>query len=56
VADELAGAFALGEPVRGAYLHRWWVGRDLRAAEEELIAAGSLPATGARVVGIRRGG
>jgi SAM-dependent methyltransferase len=56
VTDELAGAFALGEPVRGAYLHRWWVGRDLRAAEEELIAAGSLPATGARVVGIRRGG
>jgi SAM-dependent methyltransferase len=56
VMDELAAGFALGEPVRGPYLHRWWVGQGLRAAEEELIAAGSLPATGARVVGIRRGG
>jgi SAM-dependent methyltransferase len=56
VTGELGDGFALGEPVRGAYLHRWWVGKDLRAAEEELIAAGSLPATGARVVGIRRGG
>ena len=56
VMDELAGGFALGEPVRGPYLHRWWVGKGLRPAEEELIAAGSLPATGARVVGVRRGG
>ena len=54
VMDELAGGFALGEPVRGPYLHRWWVGEGLRRAEEQLIATGSLPATGARLVGIRR--
>jgi SAM-dependent methyltransferase len=54
VLDELAGGFAIGEPVRGPYLHRWWVGEGLRGAEEELIATGSLPATGARLVGIRR--
>jgi SAM-dependent methyltransferase len=52
--EELAGGFALGEPVRGPYLHRWWVGEGLRRAEEQLIATGSLPATGARLVGIRR--
>ena len=54
VMGELAGGFALGEPVRGPYLHRWWVGEGLRRAEEQLIATGSLPATGARLVGIRR--
>ena len=54
MADALAGGFALGEPVRGAYLHRWWVGEGLREAEEQLIATGGLPATGARLVGIRR--
>ena len=54
MADALAGGFALGEPVRGAYLHRWWVGEGLRDAEEQLIATGGLPATGARLVGIRR--
>jgi SAM-dependent methyltransferase len=53
---ELAGAFALGEPVRGAYLYRWGVGEGAREAEEQLIAAGSLPATGARLVGVRRFG
>jgi SAM-dependent methyltransferase len=54
VMDELAGGFSMGEPVRGPYLHRWWVGEGLRGAEEELIATRSLPATGARLVGIRR--
>jgi SAM-dependent methyltransferase len=46
--------FALGEPVRGPYLYRWKMPADVREAEEALIAAGDLPATGARLVGIRR--
>ena len=46
--------FAFGEPVRGAYLYRWHLPSGLREPEEELIAAGRLPATGARVVGRRR--
>lgn len=46
--------FELGEPVRGAYLHRWGVPPGLREVEEQLIATGRLPATGARLVGIRR--
>jgi SAM-dependent methyltransferase len=50
----LAPWFALGEPVRGPYLHRWDLPPGLRGAEEELIAAGELPATGARLVGVRR--
>jgi SAM-dependent methyltransferase len=50
----LAPAFALGEPVRGAYLYRWDLDPALRAVEERLIADGALPATGARLVGIRR--
>jgi SAM-dependent methyltransferase len=50
----LAPAFAFGEPVRGAYLYRWDLDPALRAVEERLVAAGSLPATGARLVGIRR--
>jgi len=51
--DELGRDFALGEPVRGPYLHRWGVSVDLRSAEEQRIAAGALPATGARLVGVR---
>jgi SAM-dependent methyltransferase len=54
VMKQLAGGFAFGEPVRGSYLHRWWVGQGLRGAEEHLIATGTLPATGARLVGVRR--
>jgi SAM-dependent methyltransferase len=57
LADVLAALepwFALGVPVRGPYLHRWALEPGLRDAEERLIAAGRLPATGARVVGIRR--
>jgi len=46
--------FALGEPVRGPYLHRWHLPPGLRDAEERLIGAGRLPATGARLVGVRR--
>lgn len=51
----LAPHFALGEPVRGAYLHRWGLDPALRGAEEELIAAGRIPAVGARMVGVRAG-
>jgi len=47
--------FELGPPVRGAWLHRWNLGESLRAVEEEAIARGDLPATGARLVGRRRG-
>jgi hypothetical protein len=53
IRSALAPWFSLGEPVRGAYLYRWDLPPALRDPEEELIAAGSLPATGARLVGIR---
>ena len=46
--------FEVGEPVRGAYLYRWDMPGDFRADEEALIAAGDVPATGARLVAIRR--
>ena len=55
VRDALAPHFALGEPVRGPYLHRWHLPPGLREAEERLIGSGRLPAYGARLVGIRRG-
>jgi SAM-dependent methyltransferase len=50
----LAEWFELGEPVRGPYLYRWDMPPGLLDAEEELIATGRLPATGARLVGTRR--
>jgi SAM-dependent methyltransferase len=50
----LAEWFELGEPARGPYLYRWHVPLGLRPVEEEQIAAGQLPATGARLVGRRR--
>jgi SAM-dependent methyltransferase len=50
----LGPAFSFGEPVRGAYLYRWDLDPALRAVEERLVADGALPATGARLVGIRR--
>jgi len=46
--------FALGEPVRGPYLHRWHLPPGLRDAEERLIGEGRLPATGARLIAVRR--
>jgi SAM-dependent methyltransferase len=49
-----AGGFDVGEPVPGPYLYRWDLDPALRAVEERLIAAGELPATGARMVGVRR--
>jgi SAM-dependent methyltransferase len=48
--------FSAGEPVRGPYLHRWELPPGLRDDEEALIAAGRLPATGARLVATRRTG
>jgi len=55
VREALGPHFELGEPVRGPYLHRWHLPPGLRDAEERLIGAGALPATGARLVGVRRG-
>jgi SAM-dependent methyltransferase len=52
--EELGRFFDLEEVRRGAYLYRWKLGADLRAEEERLIAAGELPAVGARWVGVRR--
>lgn len=46
--------FAIGEPIRGPYLHRWELHPTLREPEVESIAEGLLPATGARLVAIRR--
>ena len=51
--EALGEWFALGEPVRGAYMHRWNLPPGLREEEEQLIAAGELPAFGARLVGVR---
>jgi SAM-dependent methyltransferase len=52
--EELSAHFMLGEPERRAYLYRWDLEPGVREAEEELIAAGELPATGVRLVGERR--
>jgi hypothetical protein len=53
VRAELEPWFELSEAVRVPYLYRWDMPPGVRAAEEELIAAGELPATGARFVGVR---
>jgi SAM-dependent methyltransferase len=53
VREALSEWFTLQAPVRGPYLHRWNLPPGLRDAEEELIAAGRLPATGARFAGVR---
>ena len=50
---ELGRWFELGEPVRGAYLYRWEIDPALRGAEEAEIAAGRIPATGARIIATR---
>jgi SAM-dependent methyltransferase len=54
IREALAPAFAIGEPVPGPYLYRWDLDPALRAVEEALVAQGELPATGARLVGVRR--
>ena len=54
VRGALEAGFELGPPARGPYLYRWQLPARLRATEEQLIAADLLPATGARIVGVRR--
>ena len=54
IRDELKPWFDVGEAVPGAYLYRWHIDPRLRAEEEELIAAGQIPATGSRFVAVRR--
>jgi SAM-dependent methyltransferase len=54
IREELAPWFDLGEPVPCAYLYRWPLKPELRDEEERLIAAGEIPAVGARFVAIRR--
>jgi SAM-dependent methyltransferase len=54
VRTALEERFALEETVRGPYLHRWSMPPGVREAEEQAIAAGDIPATGARMVGVRR--
>jgi SAM-dependent methyltransferase len=56
VVEALEPHFDVGTPVRGAYLYRWNLNEPLRAAEEELIAQGRLPAVGARLLAYRRPG
>jgi len=51
--EELGRWFELGEPVPGPYLYRWEIDPALRGEEETLIAAGRIPAIGARFIAIR---
>jgi SAM-dependent methyltransferase len=55
IAEALEPHFELGPPVRGPWLYTWKLGDSLRAVEAEAIARGDLQATGARLVGRRRG-
>jgi SAM-dependent methyltransferase len=54
IREELAAWFDVSEPVRGAYLYRWRIDPATRAEEEAAIAAGALPAVGARFIATRR--
>lgn len=54
VLGALEPCFEIGPPVRGPWLHYWKLGDSFRALEEDAIARGDLPATGARLVGRRR--
>jgi SAM-dependent methyltransferase len=51
--EVLSRGFRLGDVVRGAYLYRWELLEDVGEEEERLIAAGDLPAIGARFTGTR---
>jgi SAM-dependent methyltransferase len=53
IVAELRRWFDVGEPVRGPYLYRWEIDPGLRGEEEDLIAAGRIPATGARFIATR---
>ena len=54
IAAVLERHFDVGPPLRGAYLYRWNLNESLRPVEEALIAQGSLPAVGARLLAHRR--
>jgi SAM-dependent methyltransferase len=54
IVEALAAWFELGAAVRGPWLYRWDLGASFRDEEEHLIAAGRLPAVGARIVAVRR--
>ncbi len=54
IRESLTSWFDVGVPVLGPYLYRWKIDPALRGEEEELIASGSIPATGARFVAVRR--
>jgi SAM-dependent methyltransferase len=54
VTAALRSHFELGQPVRGPYLHRWELRPSLYEVEVDLIAAGRLPAVGARLVAVRK--
>jgi SAM-dependent methyltransferase len=52
--EQLAPWFDVHEAVPCAYMYRWHVAPALRDEEEALIAAGELPAVGARFIAVRR--
>jgi SAM-dependent methyltransferase len=54
IREALSAWFDIGVPVPGPYLYRWKLDPALRSEEEALIAAGAIPATGARFVAVRR--
>jgi SAM-dependent methyltransferase len=54
IREALTAWFDVGLPVLGPYLYRWKIDPALRGEEEQLIASGSIPATGARFVAVRR--
>lgn len=54
IRETLGDRFALERVVRVPYLYRWDLPPGLYDEEAGLVAAGSLPATGARFVGSRR--
>jgi SAM-dependent methyltransferase len=53
IVGELGRWFEVGVPVPGPYLYRWEIDPALRGEEEALIAAGRIPATGARFIATR---
>lgn len=54
VLDALEPWFEFGAVERLPYLYRWQLGPAVRPLEEQAIARGEIPATGARVVARRR--
>jgi SAM-dependent methyltransferase len=54
ILEALEPWFELGEVERLPYLYRWELEPAVRPREEDAIAHGEIPATGARVVGRRR--